>query len=145
MTTHSSILAWRILWTKEPGGLQSMGPQESDTTERLTFSFQEVGYVRKRAILSLIYDSPGCSCNEKWTLLSRDSMDCNPPGSSVHGILQARILEWAVIPFSRGSSRDQTCVSRMADGFFTTEPPGKRSVLNGFKISHVWVKTHSVL
>ena len=39
-------------------------------------------------------------------------MDSNPPGSSVHGILQARILEWIVIPFSGGSSqlRDRTCV-----------------------------------
>ena len=36
MATHSSILAWRIPWTEEPGGLQSMGLQESDTTERLT-------------------------------------------------------------------------------------------------------------
>ena len=35
MATHSSILAWRIPWTKEPGGLQSMGLQR-DTTERLT-------------------------------------------------------------------------------------------------------------
>ena len=35
MATHSSILAWRIPWTEEPGGLQSMGTQESDTTERL--------------------------------------------------------------------------------------------------------------
>ena len=33
MATHSSILAWRIPWTKEPGGLQSMGPQREDTTE----------------------------------------------------------------------------------------------------------------
>ena len=32
-------------------------------------------------------------------------MDCNSPGSSVHGILQTRILEWVVIPFSRGSSQ----------------------------------------
>ena len=31
MATHSSILAWRILWTEEPGSLQSMGTQESDT------------------------------------------------------------------------------------------------------------------
>ena len=31
MATHSNILAWRILWTEEPGGLQSMGLQESDT------------------------------------------------------------------------------------------------------------------
>ena len=33
-----------------------------------------------------------------------DPMDCSPPGSSVHGVLQARILEWVAIPFSRGSS-----------------------------------------
>ena len=33
MATHSSILAWRISWTEDPGGLQSMGLQESDTTE----------------------------------------------------------------------------------------------------------------
>ena len=33
MATHSSILAWEIPWTEEPGGQQSMGSQESDTTE----------------------------------------------------------------------------------------------------------------
>ena len=32
-----------------------------------------------------------------------DPIDCSPPGSSVHGILQARILQWVAIPFSRGS------------------------------------------
>ena len=36
MTTHSSILAWRIPWTEEPGGLQSMGSQESDMTKQLS-------------------------------------------------------------------------------------------------------------
>ena len=42
-----------------------------------------------------------------------DPTDCSPPGSSVHGILQARTLEWAAIPFSRGSSQpmDRTQVS----------------------------------
>ena len=35
MATHSTILAWEIPWTEEPGGLQSMGSQESDMTERL--------------------------------------------------------------------------------------------------------------
>ena len=42
-----------------------------------------------------------------------DPMDCSPPGSSVHGILQARILEWVAMPSSRGSSkpRDQTVSS----------------------------------
>ena len=48
-------------------------------------------------------------------------MDCSPPGSSVHGILQARILEWVAIPFSGGSSRprDQPRVSCTAGAFFT--------------------------
>ena len=48
-----------------------------------------------------------------------DPMDYSPPGSSVHGILQARILEWVAIPFSRGSSRDQTLVPHIAGRFFT--------------------------
>ena len=48
-------------------------------------------------------------------------MDCSLPGSSVHGILQARVLEWVAIPFSTGSSqyRDQTRVSCTAGRFFT--------------------------
>jgi len=54
-------------------------------------------------------------------------MDCSPPGSSVHGISQARILEWVAISFSRGSSqhRDQTAPPALAGGFFTAEPPEK--------------------
>ena len=54
-------------------------------------------------------------------------MDCSLPGSSIHGIFLARILEWVAIPFSRGSSwpRDQTHVSCITGRFFTTEPPGK--------------------
>ena len=48
-------------------------------------------------------------------------MDYSPPGSSVHGILQARILEWITISFSRGSSwsRDRIQVSCIAGRFFT--------------------------
>ena len=50
-----------------------------------------------------------------------DPMDCGPPGSSVHGILQSIILEWVAILFSRESSwpKDRTQVSRIAGGFFT--------------------------
>ena len=50
-----------------------------------------------------------------------DPMDCSLPGSSVHGILQARILGWIAIFFSRGSSwfKDQTQVSCMSGRFFT--------------------------
>ena len=59
-----------------------------------------------------------------------DPMDCSPPGSSVHGILQAKILEWVAIAFSRGSSwpRDRTQVSHIAGIFFT-----------------IWATCHSVL
>ena len=48
-------------------------------------------------------------------------LDCNPPGSSIHGISQARILEWVAISFSRGSywPRDRTWVSCTAGEFFT--------------------------
>ena len=47
---------------------------------------------------------------------------CDPIEDTVHGILQARILEWVVFPFSRGSSqpRDQTQLSHIAGGFFTS-------------------------
>ena len=38
-----------------------------------------------------------------------DPMECSPPGSSIHGIFQARILEWVVISFSRGSSQPRDC------------------------------------
>ena len=62
-----------------------------------------------------------------------DPMDCSPPGSVVHGILQARTLEWVALPSSRGSSqpRDGThvsCGSWLAGRFFTEEPLGKSYV-----------------
>ena len=66
------------------------------------------------------------SCLSLW-----DPMDCSPPGFSVHGILQTRILEWVAMPSSRRSSqpRDRTCVSCgscISGRSFTTEPLGKR-------------------
>ena len=50
-----------------------------------------------------------------------DPMDCSPPGSSVQGVLQARILEWVVMPSSKGSSQpgNQTQIFHIAGGFFT--------------------------
>ena len=55
------------------------------------------------------------SCLTLW-----DPMDCSPPGSSIHGIFQARVLEWVVISLSRGSSlpRDRTRVSRIVSRHF---------------------------
>ena len=77
-------------------------------------------------------------------------LDCSPPGSSVHGILQARILEWITMPSSRRSSkpRDQTrdsCSSCTAGRFFTAEPPGKpitwiyHSLFCIHQLMNVWV------
>ena len=61
---------------------------------------------------------------QSWTRLKRlssSTMGCRLPGSSVHGIHQARILEWVVILFSRGSSqpRGQTCVYHISGRFFS--------------------------
>ena len=55
-----------------------------------------------------------------------DAMDYSPSGSSVHGIFQARILEWVAISFSRQSSWDSYTAGR----FFTAEPPGNNSGQN---------------
>ena len=62
----------------------------------------------------LIAQSCPTLCNPK---------DCSPPDSSVHGILQAKILQWVVIPFFRGSSgpRDQTWVSLSLFFFYQLE------------------------
>ena len=59
-----------------------------------------------------------------------DPIECSPPGSSVHGILQARILEWVAVPSSRGSSWPGDPIpifygSCLTGRFFTTESPGK--------------------
>ena len=64
--------------------------------------------------LITLFDTQSC-------LTLCDPMGCSQPGSSVHGILQARILEWVAFPISRGfsQSRDQNRVSPIAGGFFT--------------------------
>ena len=57
---HSGILAWKIPWTEEPGWLQSMGPQESDTTERRSCMFPVMGLqnVTARSHLEIIGPTP---------------------------------------------------------------------------------------
>ena len=67
-----------------------------------------------------------------------DPVDCSPPGSSVHGILQARILEWVAISFSRGSSQPRD-PALQADAL-TSEPPGKPAAVQreSQRIRHDW-------
>ena len=68
----------------------------------------------------------GCCCClvAKSSSTLGDPMDCSPWGYSVHGISQARILEWTATSYFRGSSRsrDWICISCTTDRFFTTEP-----------------------
>ena len=64
-----------------------------------------------------------CCCAKSFQLCLTlcNSMDCSPPGSSAHGILQARILEWVVISFSRGSSQPRNLI-----GFSYVSSIGRR-------------------
>ena len=75
----------------------------------------------------IIYYSLGCvrAKSLQWCLTLCDPVDCSPPGSSVHGILQARILERVAMPSCRGSSRPKaqtpiSSISLLADELFTT-------------------------
>ena len=70
-------------------------------------------------------EAPACVLSHFSCVLLCDPVDCSPPGSSVHGILQARILECIAMPTSRGSSWPRgwtrlSCFSCLAGGFFTT-------------------------
>ena len=70
-----------------------------------------------------------------------DPTDCSSPGSSVHGILWARILEWVSVSSSRGSSqpRDQTQVSLIAGGFSTVWTTRERPFLSIKFSANMWV------
>ena len=69
-----------------------------------------------------------------------DPTNCSPPGSSLHGIFQAKVLEWVAISFSRGSSRtkDGTCISCPAGRFFTTEPHRKHAIMCLYRKKKNW-------
>ena len=112
MATHSNILAWKIPWTEKPGGLQSIGLQivRHDLATK-----QQQSYIRVCVCLH------ACSVVKSRLTLCY-SMDYCPPGSSVPGISQARILEWVAIPLCRGSSwpRDRDPISCITGRFFTT-------------------------
>ena len=87
---------WSGLPFPPPGALPDSGIEPASPALQKHF-FTKVSFVLVTQLCSTL-------CN---------AMDCSPPGSSVHGILQARILEWVVMPFSRGSSPpgNQTLVS----------------------------------
>ena len=90
----------------------------------LTFIF--LGFQQKKCKIRMILKELLLLFSQSVVSDSPNPMDCTPPGSSVHGIAQARTLEWVPISFSRASSRPrgQTHVSCLAGGFFTTMPLG---------------------
>ena len=87
-----------------------------------TKSYEKVNNKRTKISLQTLYSFVLVLCLvTQWCPTLCDPVDCSPPSSSVHGILQARILEGVAISFSRGSSqpRDWTQVSCIAGRFFT--------------------------
>ena len=110
MATHSSIHAWKIPRTEEPGRLQSTGLQSQTwlsaharacthaRTHTLSLSlseFEKCRHLRPQPRLLHV-----CMYVQllQWCLTLSNTMDCSPPGTFVHGILQASILEWVAIP-----------------------------------------------
>ena len=89
---------------------QGMRGKRHWTSEAAEFQFRSMKEKKANVLVSQ-------GCPPLW-----DPMDCSLPGSSVHGLLQVRILEWVAIPFSRGSSppRARTQVAYTARRFFTT-------------------------
>ena len=89
-----------------------------------TYTMEYYSTIKKNEIMPI--------CSNMHVSNPCDAMDCSPPGSSVHGIFQAIILEWVVISYSRGSSwfRDQTCLSWIGRWllyhFATWETPVKK-------------------
>ena len=119
MATHSSVLAWRIPWTEEPGGLQSMGSQSAGHcwVTKCThifkagqfyfwFFFTLSSAVRWNSVYLLKHPvttwSETLHCRV-WShsVMSDSLLDSCPPGSSIRGVFQASILEWIAFP-SRG-------------------------------------------
>ena len=103
--------------------------------------------------LCLLFSIPSCTSVSAKLLQSCltlcDHMDSSPPGSSVHGILLARILEWVAMPSSRGSScpQDRTWVfmsTALVGGFFTTNSTWEAPI--PFYLSHIqWTDSYLLL
>ena len=123
---HSFTSVMKNDFIKSPDSLQhcltscyfTLQPRPNLSVSSIKTKLQFRYFLRSGVYLfAYMYESQ--SGSPQLRLILCDPMDCSPPGSSVHVILQARILEGAAIPFSRGSSRtrDWTQVSCIADTF----------------------------
>ena len=111
MITHSSVLAWESHGQKGLVSYSSQGCKKLEITKRLDSS-SSMFTQQSFCVVALSCTFTICSfflyvghvTVTQWCLTLCNSMDYSPPGSSVYGTLQARVLEWVAIPFSRGSS-----------------------------------------
>ena len=121
MAPHSSTLAWKIPWIEEPGRLQSMGSlrvgYDSASSLFSLFTFMHwrrkwqptpvflPGQSQEQRNLVGCHFLPQCMQVKSESEIAQscptlhDPVDCSPPGSSIHGIFQARVLEWGAIAF----------------------------------------------
>ena len=90
MATHSSVLTWRIPGTAERGGLPSLG--SAFFTVQLLHPYMTTGKT-----IALTAAAAAAAKSPQSCLTLCDPRDGSPPGSSVHGIFQARVLEWGAI------------------------------------------------
>ena len=115
-SVHGVFQARILEWVTIPFSRGSFQPRDQTQVSCIVSRFFNVWATREAIYM--------CKPKNKHMLLSSvwllNSMDCSPPGSSVHGILQAGIMEWVAISFSRGPSqpKDQIQVSCLAGGFF---------------------------
>ena len=117
---------WALGLFGSGGNKHILGRMDSTSRSPFLLEFLKV----TKLLLTFTTDSSTCSCihlklfrvcESLSCVWLCDPMDCSLPGSSVHGVLQARILEWVAIPFSRGSfwPGDWTWVSCIVGRFFT--------------------------
>ena len=110
MATHSSILAGEFHGQRSLAGYSAWDHKESDTTEWLTRSYICVCVCVYVCVLAKLLQLCPALCHP---------LDCSPLGSSVHGILQARILEWVAMPL----------LIYMCVYIYTNTPHWKRNLL----------------
>ena len=118
MAPQSSVLAWRIPGTGEPSGLHRVGHDWRDLAAVAAACLKTANLLRNYCVSIVRETSILFTCVCAFSVCKScptlcDLMDCSPPGSSVHGISQAKVLAWVAISSSRGSSRprDQTSIS----------------------------------
>ena len=131
MATHSSIIAWRIPWTEELGGLQSTGRKQSDTTEQLHFTHysnfsinKKINWLKKKKTLlwgqTNYFYQPPSETTPKWERPFMDVWSKNPQiSSSTDGKSRPHYISWwgskpaTLLPTPEGSLPFHSCLETL--------------------------------